>query len=364
MVFPPLNYTDWNELWQYRRWLGRPGVKGWLRSIDYRIKEWPQRFAREGQQYRENASLISMSELPQASAFCRCGTIGSRIGRYASGRCGLWKACPYCSHKKRMEILRKFLPVFRRGSWSFLTISPVEMCNLNILTVECLTSWWDGCRFALDALVKAGAIKGAFLLETMSVHAYWPVPRARPHVHIVILADTMPKSTLDELKRIIMEDYHGQWWHPRKKAWMEPDESEPIWSAPSTRTYEIRRDFDFASILSYLCNPINFAGAYIQDWPKVAGSRGDAVKFNENAVEAINAWCAATQERWGHRYFGALQHAHRSFTGIKKSTRQKKHHHQLVKDMLEECWLKRIINFDPDDLGSPVEAEADSPMDH
>jgi hypothetical protein len=359
VVFPPLDYTDWDVLWQSRRWLGRPWVKGWLRSIDYRIMEWPQRFARERHQYWQNACLIAMSEFEQASAFCRCGTLGSSRGRFKTGRCGLWKLCPYCSHKKRLEILRKFLPVFRRGRWWFLTISPVQMCNLNMLTVQCLIDWWEACRFALDTLIKAGAVKGAFLLETISVHAYWPVPRGRPHVHVVLLADDVTRSTVDEVNRIIVDDYHGQWWSPPKKAWLEPDETEPIWSAPSTRTYAIRRDFDFASILSYLCNPINLAAAYTQDWPKVAGTRRDAIRFNENAVEAINSWCAAIQERWGHKYFGGLHHAHGNFTGVAKSKRETRQHRQLVKELLEECWLKRIANFDPDDLGAPVEAEAD-----
>jgi ribosomal protein L13 len=66
--------------------------------------------------------------------------------------------------------------------------------------------------------------------------------------------------------------------------------------------------------------------------------------------------------RWGHKYMGALQHAHRSFTGIKKSKRETESFRRLVKDMLEECRLKRMI-FDRDDLGVPVELEDDVPVD-
>jgi hypothetical protein len=362
VVFPPLAYTDWDVLWRHRRWLEPPQVGSLLKSIDYRIREWPQRFARERHQYRENASLIAMSDFEQASAFCRCGTIGSTRTEFKAGRCGVWKLCPYCSHKKRMEILRKYLPVFRRGHWWFLTISPTEMCNLNILTVECLIDWWEACRFALDTLIKTGVIKGAFLLETISIHAYWPVPRALPHVHVVLLADCVTRSTVDELKRVFVS-YHGQWWHSKKRCWIEPDVPTPIWSAASTRTYRIRRTFDFASILSYCCNPLNLAAAYVQDWPQVAGSRRDAIRFNENVVEAINAWCAAMSNRWGHKYMAALQHAHNGFTGIKKSTRDKKLFRRLVKDMLEDCRLKRMIEFDPDDLGVPVELEDYAPAD-
>lgn len=327
-----------------------------LDSIKYRINEWPQRFARERHQYKENACLIAMSEHEQASRFCQCGTIGSTKGQFKGGRCGVWKLCPYCSHKKRIEILRKFLPVFRRGRWWFLTISPTQMCNVNILTTEYLIDWWEGARFTLDTLIKAEVIKGAFLLETISIHAYWPVPRGLPHVHVVLLADVMTKATVRKLKRVFAR-YHGQWWHSKKRCWIEPDVRRPIWSAASTRTYRIRRQFDFASILSYLCNPVNLAAAYIQDWPKVAGSRLDAIKFNENAVEAINAWCEAMCNRWGHKYFAALQHAHADFTGIKKATREKADFRRLVKDMLEECRLKRMTEFEPGDLGTPVELE-------
>src|SRR5438445_6322141 len=86
VVFPPLAYTDWDVLWRHRRWLEPPQVRSLLKSIDYRIREWPQRFARKRHQYRENASLIAMSEFEQASAFCRCGTIGASKGRFKSGK--------------------------------------------------------------------------------------------------------------------------------------------------------------------------------------------------------------------------------------------------------------------------------------
>jgi hypothetical protein len=240
VVFPPLNYTDWDALWKHRRWLERPQVRSLLKSIDYRIKEWPQRFARERHQYRENASLISMSEFEQASSFCRCCTIGSGRGKFKHGRCNVWKLCPYCSHKKRMEILRKFLPAFRRGRWWFLTISPASTCNLNILTVQCLVGWWEACRFALDTLIKTGVIKGAFPLETIAIHAYWPNAVARPHVHMVLLADSMTRSITDELGRLVAS-YHSQWWYPRKRQWIEPESRTPDIHIPKTSGLVRRR---------------------------------------------------------------------------------------------------------------------------
>jgi hypothetical protein len=180
---------------------------------------------------------------------------------------------------------------------------------------------------------------------------------------VVVLADTVTRSFIDELHRLIAS-YHGQSWNPKKRKWIEPEFPEPIWSAASTRTYAIKRDFDFASVLSYLCNPVNLAAAYMEDWPTVARNNRQSSDFNENFVEALEALCAAMSGRWGHRYLGALQHAHRNFTGIEKSIREKKSSRQLVKTMLEECQLKRIIEFDPDNLDTPVEFEECGPASH
>ncbi len=347
---------------RHRRWLN-PRVPGLLDSIDHLINEWPQRFNRKGHQFRENASLLAMSEFERAADFCRCCTIGSSRGKYAFGTCKVWKLCPYCSHLKRKKILSKFLPVFRRGRWWFLTVSPTELCPLNICSVECLVAWWDACRFALASLIKTDLIKGAFMFETMSVHRYWPHVEALPHVHAIILADNMTPTIINDLKRLVA-NYHGQSWNTKKKRWIEPDVPEPIWASASTRTYPIRHDYDFAAILCYLCNPINLAKAYKQDWPQVVGKWRESCLFNENAIDAINAWCGAIENRWGHRYLGALQHAHRDFTGIKKATREKKSHSRLVKLMLEDCQLKRIAEFDPDSLGTPVEFEDDDLESH
>ena len=354
-VFRSVNFTDWNQLMQHRSNLPTNTVRA-LKSIDYRIQEWPLRFGRERHQYRQNASLIAMSEFERAADFCRCCTIGSGQGKYQHGKCNVWKLCPYCSHKKRKQILSKFLPVFRRGRWWFVTISPDDLCNLNPLTIDCLVDWWESCRFALNKSIKAGLINGAFMFETLSVHAYWPHAKGLPHVHAVVLADTMTPAIVDKLTSLLAS-YHGQWWSPRKKRWFEPEVPEPIWAKASTRTYELLREYDFASVLSYLCNPVNLAAAYIKDWPQVAGNWRQASQFNENVVEAINAWCCALYGRWGHRYLGALQHAHRDFTGVKKANREKKRHLRMVKELLEECQLKRIVEFDPDKLGAPVEFE-------
>jgi hypothetical protein len=43
--FTPLNCCDWSALWEQRRWLGQE-VERLLDSIEYRIEQWPRRFAR------------------------------------------------------------------------------------------------------------------------------------------------------------------------------------------------------------------------------------------------------------------------------------------------------------------------------
>lgn len=352
-VFLPINFTSWSDLMSHRRWLPRATVR-LLKSIDFRIKEWPLRFAREQHLYRENASLIAMSEFASPDTFCRCCTIGSGRGNFSHGVCHIWKLCPYCSHKKRLTILRKFLSKFRQGHWWFLTISPERLCNVNICTVDCIRAWWEACRYALCRLIDAGLIRGVFLFETISFHNYWPTAKGLPHIHAVVLADSMTSGITDDLKRVFGE-YHGQSWSPKKRAWLEPARPEPIWANPSTRTYAINREHDFAATLSYLCNPVNLAEAYVRDWPQVAGSIRNSCQFNENAIEAFNAWCAAMHGRWGHQYFGALQHASAGFTGVKKAAREKRQHLRLIKGILDDCQMQRMATFRPDELSSPVE---------
>lgn len=352
--FRPLNCSDWSALWAQRRWLGRD-VERLLKSIDYRIEQWPQRFARPGQQYRENASLIAISELDAKSTICRCGTIGSSHMKFPTGRCGKWKICPFCGHKKRVEILKKFLPVFKRGRWWFMTISPESLCPLNMFYVDYLVDWWEACRYALVNMIDEDQVQGAFILETIAIARYWPFAQARPHVHVVLLANELTPATIDRLKEHL-KAYHGQCWDSRKKKWVEPVVyPKPLWSRASTRTYELKHDYDFASILSYLCNPVNLAAAYIQDWPKVARNMAQARLFNEIVVEAMDAWHAGMEGRWGHNYFGALQHAHRDFKGVAKAKRDTESFGRAIKLKLADCLMKRVMNFDLADLGEPVE---------
>lgn len=353
--YHPLNASDFNVLAESSKWLPK-SLTPLLRSIHYRVKTWPKRFARPRQNYAANACLVAMSDFEKKDRFCRCGTIGSSAGTFRGGRCGLWTICPYCSHKKRIEVWRKYLPKFSPGRWWFMTISPTVPTNLNICNVIRLTSWWEACRYALTTMIAEGDLRGAFVYETIAVDHYWPVAKSRPHVHAVLLADAVDRGTVQRLKELL-HAYQGQVWDSTQREWLLDSSLrlEPLWCKPSTRTYPIRRPFDFASILGYMCNPVNFARAYLADWSTVAGDPVKARSLNENHWDALDAWCAAMDQRWGHKYFGALQHAHRDFTGVAKKKRQSKSFQLAIKLKLMDCQVKRQILFDPDDLGEPVE---------
>ncbi|MCX6925146.1 MAG: hypothetical protein NT154_18325, partial [Verrucomicrobia bacterium] len=242
--------------------------------------------------------------------------------------------------------------------WWFTTISPEDFCVQNMQHVDHLTAWWEACRYALVNMIAEGEVQGAFILETIAIARYWPHAHARPHVHVVLLANEVTPATIGRLKELL-NVYKGEWWDSRTKKWVEPGIEpflpEPLWSRASTRTYELRKDYDFASVLSYMCDPVNLAKAYIEDWPKVAGNVAQTRHLNEIAVEAIEAWHAGMIERWGHKYFGALQHAHRDFKGVAKARRGSESFGRAIKLKLTDCIMKRIINFDPADLGEPVE---------
>jgi len=239
-----------------------------------------------------------------------------------------------------------------------MTISPVDFCPLCPAFVDELMDWWNGCRYVVSNLINAGLIKGAFVLESVAIASYWPQVKCRPHVHVVIVADDVTEETFSHLNESL-SSYRAEWWDGRKKRWQKPvySDPEPLWSRASTRTYELKHDYDFASVLSYMCNPVNFAKAYIEDRTRVTGSRSQARQLNTNVFDAIDGYIAATFGRWAHNYFGVLQHAHRDFKGICKKKRETKAFERLIKFELSECQIKRVMHFDPEKLGPSVESE-------
>lgn len=372
----PVNLCDFDELWKYRHLVSEEMMflTELLKSIDYRIDQWPQRFDRAKHMYRENACLIAASEYSKRLNFCRC----SRLGKpgnygYATGRCRIWRLCPYCSHKKRLELLRKYLPVFKAGKWWFLTISPEEFGHVHSTNIDALISWWEACRFALQQLIDGGLIDGALVFETLSVHHYWPDALGLPHVHVVILAGRMTKDTTSLLTEILASYMGESWdsqskqWAPRMEVYPDVDDQpilapEPLWATASTRTYPIPEQHDMAAVVSYLCNPVNFAEAYVQEWPQVNGDARNSSFFNENAIEAIICWEHAIDQRWGHRYMGALHHSRNDFAGVKKAQRETEAHIAMVNLRLKLCGIEQSEGDPCEHLGTAIEDQEEDEL--
>lgn len=366
---PPINLADFDEVWKYRGWLsvGTPYLPELLKSIRYRCEEWPQRFDRPEHMYTANACLFACSESALRLNFCRCSRLG-KAGKYgfATGRCQQWRICPYCSHKRRIELLRRFLPVFGRGRWWFMTISPQQLCAVDSGSICEIRNWWEGYRYGVRQLVDQGDASGAWVFETLSVNSYWPAPMGLPHVHVLVQADQVTHDTIAFLKAALAS-YTGQkWdakkkqWAPRTTQWLDVYDREildpfPLPYPVSTCTYEIREQKDMAAIISYLCNPINFAEAYVTQWPQVEGVVFDAGGFNENAWEAINCFEGAIVGRWGHYYLGTLHHSHSVFAGIKKQRRETEEHRARVKRLLNLCAVEQLESDPLEHIGTSVE---------
>ncbi len=187
-----------------------------------------------------------------------------------------------------------------------------------------------------------------------------------PHVHVLVQADQVTHDTIAFLKAALAS-YTGQkWdakkkqWAPRTTQWLDVYDREildpfPLPYPVSTCTYEIREQKDMAAIISYLCNPINFAEAYVTQWPQVEGVVFDAGGFNENAWEAINCFEGAIVGRWGHYYLGTLHHSHSVFAGIKKQRRETEEHRARVKRLLNLCAVEQLESDPLEHIGTSVE---------
>jgi hypothetical protein len=136
-------------------------------ATDYRILRFPQRFAREGQHYADNANILLLSRLTGKDSLLKCGLL-----RHT---CKRWKLCPYCCHVKRMEILGKFLPVFQthEGRWGFLNLSFTRPHYCGDCYHDLLGLLWDALRFGFEMMIDQGEFDAAFLLEEFAVLSYW-----------------------------------------------------------------------------------------------------------------------------------------------------------------------------------------------
>lgn len=340
-----MNYTSLSEL-EANRAVLTPDEYALVYSTINRINQHPQRFARAGQRYSENAGIMLMSRHIQRGAFCMCSIAGRR--------CSLWRRCPYCCHFKRMTILRKYLPMFHHGRWFYITLSWVRSLWVESPLVERMDLYWSACDFAVRHLIDSGHIKGAFVYEALHVDSYVPEQRALPHDHLVVLADELTPKIIQTFKDAV-KSYTGQKWNSKKKKWEQLSEPDHIKVEPSTRSYPIPTQSDFSNILSYLVVPVNFAEKYLEAWPAASASgRAGVPLLNQNAIDLIDGCDKLSAGRDGHYYRGALHHSSGDFHGVKRSVRETREHEQMVLALLRDCADDNVAAFPFSDK-TPIE---------
>lgn len=360
-----LNRCDQETMRRVRNVM-EPWLQNLAEAVDYRILKFPQRFAREGQHYLENAAILLLSRMCGKESFFKCSLL--------QHTCKKWKVCPYCAHLKRMEILQKFLPVFNNdvGSWGFFTLS-FSRCNYcGDCYFDNLEMIWDACRFAFEAMVDLGEFEAVFLVEEFQVLSYYPVPKVLAHVHAVVLSEEISLEKTERLKGFV-NIYPGwvkvpqKWITQRalrnrieddlvdpKLRWMHLHDCSGVGMEPSTRTFQIKAEGDFAGILGYLVKPIDWSVKYIEEWQRYCVSDPEVGPlFNGNTDRVIDCWQFFSMGRYQHVYLGKAHPRRTGFVGIPKAQRLTKSHQRRVRIKLEDCNEERL--FAPGDLGEPLE---------
>jgi hypothetical protein len=216
-----------------------------LKAIEGRIKSWPEKFDREGQHYREYAGIIAMSDLNQGHRLCHCFICNQP--------CGVWKLCPYCAWRRKMELHKKFLPRFHQHRWYAMTIAftgYLVLCPAG----DDIALYWKACVYAVKRMVEEGCFDGAVWSEELHI-ASFETQRVHPHLHIVILADTITMNEIERLKRYVREFQNRIW--DLEEARFVVDEFARVALEVTTCTRFVRNRYHLANALAYLTKPIN-----------------------------------------------------------------------------------------------------------
>ena len=267
-----LNHADLDTLFRHRHRLPHD-VKENLTATRQIMRWYPQRFDRPGQMYAQLAGIMAMSTSSARRRFCRC-CIDFKP-------CGLVKFCPYCAHRRRMKVLKTFLPCLGKMPLYFLTISfegDLSFLPGDAFAVEV---YWDASVRAVKDMVNEGIFKGAFWSEELNLNSLLPL-RVLPHVHVIVAADELNLSTIDDLKERILAYREAPDEH-----FFNPDNLNPYWfqvSLPvSTRTYLVDSETDWANILGYMVKTNPLAQRYVQAF--TAATETECVD-NDPGVEA------------------------------------------------------------------------------
>ncbi|MCX8154834.1 MAG: hypothetical protein N3J91_00030 [Verrucomicrobiae bacterium] len=258
-----------------------------------------------------------------------------------------------------MDILGKFLPAFFRHRWWFETISFHGHHQLGDGVSDVLSHYWQACRHALRQMVEMGVFDAVIYLEEFEVISYFPAPQAQAHAHAVVVADNFNQGHIQEIIGLVRQSLIDQ----RQQAWqaLGPDSmAERPLLEPSTRTFGIKTEADFARILDYQTKPIDFSKRYFTEWDKFCKDDREQVAglFNGCVDQLIAGYRVFTHKRFQHDYFGSAHHARKDFIGVPKKERQTERHRRMILNKLEEFLDERLFTVIGEDLGSPLELES------
>ena len=345
-----LNRCDLDEMRQHRHLFPRR-LKAWAEVTDSRIGRYPQRFARPDQHYAENANILLLSPFSRkGSYFFWCG--------FARHRCRYWRVCPYCAHITRMDILGKFLPAFFRHPWWFQTISFHGYHRLGDGASDDLILHWEACRHAYKRMVEMGVFDAVFYLEEFEVISYFPVPLAQAHAHAVVAADNFSQGDIQEIVGLVKQSLLDQRQQAAKFIGRDGVAGEPPLE-PTTRTFSIKTEADFARILDYLTKPIDWSERYIAEWDKFCKKDREKVscRFNGCVDQLIAGYRFFTHKRFQHDYFGSAHHARKDFIGVPKNERQTDRHRRMILDKLDEFLDERRLTVIDEAANQALELE-------
>ena len=192
-----------------------------------------------------------MSDWHNAHKFTHCGFHGRR--------CGLWKFCPYCAYLRRKKLVEKYLPLFHRTRWHFLTISFTGHLLFGPESPDDITDYWNACRGTIRSLVRESVISGAICVEELHVHCLDPC-LVLPHCHFLISAGEVTDGTLADLEERVRA--HVCTLPCLESARPEIDPDAEIRLPVTTRCGELESEQDLDRVLRYLVKPIDIVEPY------------------------------------------------------------------------------------------------------
>ena len=324
--FEQLNHADVTELMENSRVV--PADRRYcLRTAMNKIHAYPQRFARDDDNYRQNVALVAASGWDLAKRYSLCGV---RNAHGHSQACRLWNLCPACSYWKRKKpALDAYLTRFKRTSWFLVTIAYQQSFGDGILDDEAVRLCWHAASQALYDLQRAGCLRGTITRSELHLESFLPLLYF-PHTHSVVDADEIDCSFLGE----------------RVFAYRCPGTGGRIDFPVSIKHRRLDSRRAFANALSYLNKALDLARPYEAAWPKAeANYRQLASSLNQEVDELLDAFSAFVADAHQVRYTGSCHAAAKNTVRIPSARRRAQRNMVniiLMEDSLDE--------WDEDDL--------------